>query len=262
MKKAIYFGSLPPKLSLKDRFALAKQAGLDGVEIPSDYVKQEEVEALAATAADAGIKIHSVMCSSHWGLPLSSTDERVRTQACDGVRHAIDVAKWSGADTVLVVPGVVTADESYGAAFELSKKSIREILPAAEEAGVKLGLENVWNKFLLSPLETRDYIDSFSNKFVCAYFDVGNILLYGYPHQWIEILAERICKIHVKDFNVSKRDFVPLLTGDVDWPRVMNSLRGVGYNGYLTAELAQYPQFLDQMVLDTGVHLQRIVDCE
>jgi L-ribulose-5-phosphate 3-epimerase len=156
----------------------------------------------------------------------------------------------------------VTADESYGAAYELSHKSIREILPAAEEGGIRLGLENVWNKFLLSPLETRDYLDSFNHKLVCAYFDVGNILLYGFPHQWIEILAERICKVHVKDFNVGKRDFVPLLTGDVDWPRVMNSLRGVGYNGYLTAELAQYTLFHDQMVLDTGTHLQRILDCK
>jgi L-ribulose-5-phosphate 3-epimerase len=260
VKKAIYFGSLPAKLSLPDRFALAKRAGLDGVEIPSDYETQEQVEAVAAAAAEAGVKIHSVMCSSHWAFPLSSTDEAVRLKACDGVRHALSVAKWADADTVLVVPGVVNEDVSYGAAYEISHKSIREIIPAAEEVGIKLGLENVWNKFLLSPLEMRDYIDSFESDLVCAYFDVGNILLYGYPHQWIEILAERICKIHIKDFNVGKRDFVPLLTGDVDWPRVMNSLRGVGYNGYITAELAQYTLFHDQMVLDTGVHLQRILD--
>ena len=261
MKKAIYFGSLPAKLSLPDRFALAKRAGLDGVEIPSDYETQEQVEAVVAAAGEAGVKIHSIMCSSHWAFPLSSTDEAVRLKACDGVRHALSVAKWAGADTVLVVPGVVNEDVSYGAAYEISHKSICEIIPAAEEIGVKLGLENVWNKFLLSPLEMRDYIDSFESKLVCAYFDVGNILLYGYPHQWIEVLAERICKIHIKDFSVGKRDFVPLLTGDVDWPRVMNSLRGVGYNGYLTAELAQYTLFHEQMVLDTGVHLQKILDC-
>lgn len=261
MKKAIYFGSLPPKLPLKERFALAKQAGLDGVEIPSDFETQEQVESLAATAAEAGIEIHSVMCSSHWGLPLSSTDEQVRLQGCDGVRHALQVAQWAGADTVLVVPGVVNEDVAYGAAYEISHKSLREILPTAEELGVKIGLENVWNKFLLSPLEMRDYIDSFGSKFIRAYFDVGNILLYGYPHQWIDILAERLCKIHIKDFTVAKRDFVPLLTGDVDWPRVMNSLRGAGYNGYLTAELSQYTLFHDQMVLDTGVYLQRILDC-
>lgn len=260
MKKAIYFGSLPPKLSLADRFALAKQAGLDGVEIPSDYENQQQVETLAAAAAEAGIRIHSVMCSSHWQFPLSSTDEEVREKAVEGVRHALWVAKWAGADTVLVVPGVVNADTSYAAAYEISHKSLLEALPTAEETGIRMGLENVWNKFLLSPLETREYIDSFESELVRAYFDIGNILLYGFPHQWIELLAERICKIHIKDFSVGKRDFVPLLTGDVDYPRVMNALRGVGYNGYLTAELAQYPQFHEQMVLDTGVHLQRIID--
>jgi hexulose-6-phosphate isomerase len=261
VKKAIYFGSLPSKLPLNERFALAKQAGLDGVEIPSDFEKQSQVEAVVAAATEAGVKIHSVMCSSHWGLPLSATDEEVRLKGCDGVRHAINVAKWAGCDNVLVVPGVVTEDVPYGAAYELSHKSIREILPAAEEAQVKLGLENVWNKFLLSPLEMRDYIDSFKHELVRAYFDVGNILLYGYPHQWIDILAERICRIHIKDFSIAKRDFVPLLTGDIDWPRVMNSLRGVGYNGYITAELSQYTLFHDQMVLDTGTYLQRILDC-
>lgn len=260
VKKAIYFGSLPPKLSLQARFELARQAGLDGVEIPSDYQSQQEVEQLAETAAAAGIKIHSVMASSHWQFPLSSTDEEVRIKALDGIRHALDVAQWAGADTVLVVPAVVTEDVSYAAAYEISHKSIQELLPAAEETGVRMGLENVWNKFLLSPLEMRDYIDSFEHELVCAYFDVGNILQYGFPHQWIEILADRICKIHIKDYNTNKKDFVPLLTGNVDFPRVMNALRGVGYNDYLTAELAQYPQFPEQMVLDTGAHLQRILD--
>jgi len=259
VKKGIYFGSLPAKLPLADRFALARQAGLDGVEIPSNYESQQEVEELAAAAAAAGIKIHSVMASTHWQFPLSSTDEAVRVQGVEGIKHALWVAKWAGADTVLVVPAVVNEDVSYAAAWEISRKSIKELLPAAEETGIRMGLENVWNKFLLSPLEMRDYIDDFDHELVCAYFDVGNILMYGYPHQWIEILGERICKIHVKDFSIQKRDFVPLLTGSVDFPRIMNALRGVGYNDYLTAELAGYPQYPEQMVLDTGAHLQLIV---
>lgn len=260
MKKGIYFGSLPAKLSLKNRFALAKQAGLQGIEIPSTYESQREVEELAAAAADAGLEIHSVMASTHWQFPLSSTDEEVRAKGVEGIKHALNVAQWAGADTVLVVPGVVNEDVSYAAAYQISQKSIMELIPAAEAVGIRMGMENVWNKFLLSPLEMRDYLDSFDHELVCAYFDVGNILMYGYPHQWIEILGERICKIHVKDFNVQKRDFVPLLTGNIDFPRVVNALRGVGYEDYLTAELAQYSQFHDQMVLDTGAHLQRILD--
>jgi len=260
VKKAIYFGSLPAKLSLQDRFALAAKAGLQGVEIPSDFESEEQVKEIVAAAAEAGIEIHSVMASTHWAYPLSSTDEGIREQAVEGIKHALWVAKWAGANTVLVVPAVVNEDVSYAAAWEISRKSIEELLPTAEETGIIMGLENVWNKFLLSPLEMRDYIDSFEHELVCAYFDVGNILQYGYPHQWIEILAERICKIHIKDYNTQKKDFVPLLTGNVDFPRVMNALRGVGYNGYLTAELASYPQYPEQMVLDTGAHLQLLLD--
>ena len=163
MKKAIYFGSLPAKLSLQERFALAKQAGLDGVEIPSTFETQQEVEELAATAAAEGIAIHSVMASTHWQFPLSSTDEEVRVQAVEGIKHALSVAKWAGADTVLVVPAVVNEDVSYAAAWEISHKSISELIPAAEEVGIRMGLENVWNKFLLSPLEMRDYVDSFEH---------------------------------------------------------------------------------------------------
>lgn len=260
MKKAIYFGSLPTKLSLRERFELAKQAGLQGVEIPSSYDSQQEVEELAATAAEVGIEIHSIMASTHWQFPLSSTDEEVRVKGVEGIRHALQVAQWAGANAVLVVPGVVNEDVSYAAAYEISRKSVQELIPAAEAVGVRMGMENVWNKFLLSPLEMRDWLDSFDHDLVCAYFDVGNILMYGYPHQWIEILGDRICKIHIKDFNYQKRDFVPLLTGNIDFPRVMNALRGVGYNDYLTAELASYPQYPEQMVLDTGAHLQLLLE--
>lgn len=261
MKKAIYFGSLPTKLSLQKRFELAARAGLQGVEIPSTYETQAQVEEVRSAAEAAGLEIHSVMASTHWSLPLSSTDEGIREKGCDGIRHALQVARWAGAETVLVVPAVVNEDVSYAAAYEISRKSIREIIPTAEETGVAIALENVWNKFLLSPLEMRDYIDSFNHQLVGAYFDVGNILQYGYPHQWIEILGERVMKIHVKDYNADKRDFVPLLTGQVDFPRVMNALRGVGYKGYLTAELATYPLFPEQMVLDTGAHLDLILNC-
>ncbi len=260
MKKGIYFGSLPAKLSLDERFALARRAGLDGVEIPSDYETEKQVSEIRKAAEAKGIELHSIMASTHWQWPLSSTDEDVRVKGVEGIKHALQVAKWAGANAVLVVPGVVTEDESYAAAYELAQKSLTELLPAAEEAGVVMALENVWNKFLLSPLEFRDFIDSFNHPLVKAYFDVGNILQYGFPHQWIEILGSRIVKIHIKDFDTDHIRFVPLLTGTLDFPRTINALRGVGYNNYLTAELAGYPQYPEQMVLDTGAHLQCILD--
>ncbi|HCU35218.1 MAG TPA: xylulose 5-phosphate 3-epimerase [Armatimonadetes bacterium] len=259
MKKATYYGSLPAKLDVRGRLELAKDAGLDGVEIPT-FKTQRETEEVASIAAEVGIAVHSVMAGSHWTLPLSSTDEDVRLQGVEGIKHALQVAKWAGADTVLVVPGVVNESVPYGAAYDLSQKSLREILPTAEELGITMAIENVWNKFLLSPLEFRTYIDQMEHELVKAYFDVGNILLYGYPHQWIDILGDRIVKVHIKDFNTDTRNFVALLTGHVDWPRVVNALRGIGYSGYLTAELAAYTHFPEQLVYDTAAHLDKIIN--
>ncbi len=252
------YGSLPPKLSPKEKLQLAKDAGLDGVEIPT-FETQEQTEQIAELAAESGIEIHSVMGGSHWQLPLSSTNEEIRVKGVEGIRHALHVAKWAGAPVVLVVPGVVTADDSYEAVYDLSQKSVRELIPTAEELGVTLAVENVWNKFLLSPMEMRDFIDSFDHQLVQAYFDVGNILLYGFPHHYVETLGKRIKKVHIKDFNVGQKQFVPVLSGDVDFPRFINALKGLGYADYLTAELPPYPQYPEQLVYDTAAHLGQII---
>ena len=260
MRKATTYSSLPSNLSIGERFALAAEAGLDGLQIPS-FKSQAEAEAAGQAAADNGLQVSSVMGGTHWKLPLSSTNEEVRVSGVEGIRHALRVAKWAETDCVLVVPGVVDEDTSYQAAYELAGKSIRELVPLAEELGVIMALENVWNKFLLSPLETRDFIDGFDSPMVQAYFDVGNILLYGYPHHWVEALGKRIARVHIKDFNTTSRQFVAVLSGDVDFPRVINSLRGVGYDGWLTSELAPYSQFPKLFVHETAAHLQAIIDC-
>ncbi len=260
MKKSTTYSSLPGHLSMAERFVLAREAGLDGLQIPS-FESQAEAEAAGQAAADNGLQVSSVMGGSHWKLPLSSTDEAVREAGVEGIRHALRVASWSGTDCVLVVPGVVDEDTPYHAAFELAGKSMRELLPLAEQLGVTMAIENVWNKFLLSPLETRDFIDACDSPFVKFYFDVGNILLYGYPHHWVEVLGKRIARVHIKDFNNATRQFVAVLTGDVDFPRVMNSLRGAGYDGWLTSELSPYKQFPELFVHETAAHLQAIIDC-
>jgi len=258
VKKAMCYGSLPPKLSPRAKLELARKAGLDGIEIPA-FDKKEQVDEVKAIADDLGLELHSVMAGTHWNLPLSSTDEAVRTAGVEGIRHALHVASWAGADVVLVVPGVVTADETYAAAWDLAQKSIGELIPTAEDTGVTMALENVWNKFLLSPLEFRDFVDCFDHPLVQAYFDVGNILLYGFPHHWVEVLGRRIKRVHIKDFDVNTRQFVPVLSGSVDFPRFANALRGEGYDSYLTAELPPYPQFPEQLVWDTSAHLSLII---
>jgi L-ribulose-5-phosphate 3-epimerase len=257
VKKAMCYGFCP-KLSHAERLALAKEAGLDGVEI-FQYETQAETEEIAGAIRDAGLEVASLMAGTHWQFPLSSTDEDVREKGVEGVKQACQMAAWAGTDVVLVVPAVVTEDVHYAAAYELSRKSIKEILPTAEKLGITIALENVWNKFLLSPLEFRDYLDDFGHPLIKAYFDVGNILLYGYPHQWIETLGERIVRIHIKDFDVNSRQFVGLLQGSVDYPRTINALRGVGYDGWLTAELGPYRQYPERFVFDTAAQLEEII---
>jgi hexulose-6-phosphate isomerase len=258
VKKGICYDLLPTSLSEKARLELAKDSGFDGVELSQDADLQATVRR-AELARDAGLEIASVMCTTHWSLPLSSTDEQVRRQGVAGAQAGLEQCHAIGAPVLLVVPGVVTEDVRYTAAYEIAQRSLRELAPIAESLGVIIAIENVWNKFLLSPKEMRDFIDSFETPFIQAYFDVGNILLYGYPHQWIEKLAGRIQKVHVKDFDVNTRQFVGLLQGSVDFPRVINALRGVGYDDYLTAEVTPYPQYPEQFVRDTGAQLNAII---
>jgi hexulose-6-phosphate isomerase len=258
VKKAICYGSLPGKLLDREKAALAKEAGLDAVEL-NQCGTTAEIEKIAGVMREAGLEIASVMCMTHWGSPLSSTDEEVREKGVAGVAEALRQAQAVGTDVVLVVPGVVTEDVSYKAAYGNSRRSLEELLPVAEQTGVIMALENVWNRFLLSPLEMRDFIDSFKSPLVQAYFDVGNIIAYGYPHHWIEALGKRIKRVHIKDFDASTRQFVGLMQGSVDFPRVMSALRGVGYSGYITAEVPAYKQYPEQFVRDTAAQLDQIV---
>jgi hexulose-6-phosphate isomerase len=161
----------------------------------------------------------------------------VRDKSLEGVAASIETAAALGTNVVLIVPAVVSPDVTYEQAMKRSKESIRRILPLCKKKKVLLGVENVWNRFLLSPVEFADYVDSFDSEFVAAYFDVGNIVAYGFPDHWIRTLGRRIERIHVKGFHAGKHEFVQLRDGTIDWPRVVAALKATGYNGYVTAEL-------------------------
>jgi L-ribulose-5-phosphate 3-epimerase len=230
--------------SLHDKFALLKRLGYHGVEISSPNTLDAD-EVIAARDA-TGLIVHGTVCSTHWQYPLSHNDEAVRDRGRRGVERAIaDCARYGG-DTVLVVPGVVNKHVSYAACYERSQALLRKVLPLAEDAGVRIGIENVWNKFLLSPLEAARYVDQLESDAAGWYFDVGNIVNYGWPEHWIQALGRRIVKIDIKEFSRSKRDdeglwrgfAVELLEGDCDWPAVMRKLDAIGYRGWATAEIA------------------------
>jgi len=238
IKKGLVFDMLPEKLSYGDRFKLARDVGFEVVQVPTepDEGKAEEIK---KAADSAGIRIDSVMNMDHWKYPLSSSDRAAVEKSLAGMRTSLHNAKLWGADVVLLVPAVVDAKTSYHDAWARSQKEIRSLIPLAEELKVVIGIEEVWNKFLLSPLEMAKYIDEFQSPRIKAWFDVGNVVLYGYPQDWIHTLGKRIVKVHLKDFKRKEDGYswVNLGDGDVDWGAVRQAFADVGYSGSVIAEL-------------------------
>jgi len=241
MKKAVYISMLPKELPYPQRFQLAKDVGFEGIEIGTitdPAVAAEIKEASAKT----GLVIHSVMNADHWKYPLSSADPEVVAKSVAGMETSLRNAKLWGADTVLLVPAVVNPETSYKDAWTRSQRVVKErILPLAGELKVVIGMEEVWNKFLLSPLEMASYVDEFASPWVKAYLDVGNMLFYGYPQDWARTLGKRIQRVHIKDFKVDRGKgqffWKNIGEGDVDWPEVRKALGEVGYDGWVTTEI-------------------------
>jgi hexulose-6-phosphate isomerase len=238
IKKGVWFGMLPANLSYADRYKMARDVGFEVVQAPTepDERKAEEVK----KAADAAnIRIDSVMNMDHWKFPLSSNDPAEVEKSLAGMRTSLQNAKLWGSDVVLLVPAVVNPQTSYHDAWTRSQKQIRTLLPLAEELKVVIGIEEVWNKFLLSPLEMAKYIEEFQSPWIRAWFDVGNVLLYGYPQDWIHTLGKSIVKVHVKDFKRKEDGYawVNLGDGDVDWAAVRQAFADIGYSGSVITEL-------------------------
>lgn len=234
-KKAIILGMLPSNMPLKDRLKLAKDVGFDGIEIPP--MDEKQADEIRAIADDVGIELHSIIYGG-WHAPLSSADEKIVEAGLKGIERALHTAKRVGADAVLLVPGIVDARTRYIECYERTQRNIKRILPLAEELGITIAVENVWNNFLLSPIEFARYVDEFNSERLRAYFDVGNVVKFGFPEDWIRTLGKRIVKVHLKDFKRDTNKFVMLLEGDVNWEAVRQALIEVGYRGYLTAELS------------------------
>ena len=243
IKKSLKFGMVKEELSILDKFKLLKDIGFDGVEMnsPNNLDNKEFIESRDKT----GLEIPGVINSVHWKSPLSHPDQNIRQACVDSMVTALHDCKAYGGTTVLLVPGVVNEEISYDEAYHRSQKEIRKLLPEAEKTGVKIAIENVWNNFLISPLEAAGYIDEFENPMIGWYFDVGNVLRYGWPEQWIRILNKRILKLDVKEYSREKANEeglgkgfqVELTEGDCNWPVVLNALEDIGYNGWASAEV-------------------------
>ncbi len=236
MRKGIYLSYLPGE-SPEEKFLQAASLGFHCVEIPTLLTAADRQRYRAAATA-AGVEIPSVMNSAHWSSPLSDPDPAVRAASREGMLASLATAQEVGADTVLLVPAVVKPEVTYEQAWERSVAEIEKLLPAYQQAQVCIGIENVGNKFLLSPLEFNAYLDAFATPFLQAYFDVGNYCAIAYPQHWIRTLGSRLKKVHLKGYDFSNKTYTAsLLAGTIDWPEVMRALKEVGYNDVLTAEI-------------------------
>jgi L-ribulose-5-phosphate 3-epimerase len=238
IKKGVLLDMLPAKLSYADRMKMARDVGFEVIQAPT-MPDQGEAEEIKKAADAANVRIDSVMNMDHWKYPLSSADAAVVEKSLAGMRISLHNAKLWGADAVLLVPAVVNPQTSYRDAWTRSQKEIRKLLPLAQELKVVIAIEEVWNKFLLSPLEMAAYVSEFKSPWIQAWFDVGNVLLYGYPQDWIRTLGKSIVKVHLKDFKRKEDgyEWVNLGDGDVDWPAVREAFHEIGYAGSAITEL-------------------------
>jgi len=238
IKKGVLLEMLPEKLSFADRLKMARDVGFEVVQAPTT-ADERIAEEIKKSADAASIRIDSVMNMAHWKYPLSSSDPAVVEESLAGMRTSLRNAKLWGADAVLLVPAVVNPQTSYREAWTRSQAQIRKLIPLAEEQKVVIAIEEVWNKFLLSPLEMVAYIDEFRSQWIKSWFDVGNVVLYGYPQDWIRTLGKRIVKVHLKDFKRKENGYawVNLGEGDVDWRAVRQAFGEIGFSGSAVVEL-------------------------
>ncbi len=241
IRKAVLLSMIEPGSTVLEKFEIARDAGFDAMEV-GNVGDMKAAEEIAAASRSSKLPIHGVMNMEHWKSPLSSPDDAVAQRTLDSMKMSLDQAKMWGASTVLLVPAVVSPEIRYEDAWKRSQARIRELVPHAEKAGVVIAVENVWNKFLLSPLEMKTYVDQFQSPWIRTYLDVGNMLLFGFPQDWIQTLGkQRIAKLHFKDFRFVKRqaEFVNLRDGELDWKAVHRALADIGWSGFATVELTR-----------------------
>ncbi|MGO4108587.1 sugar phosphate isomerase/epimerase family protein [Paenibacillus sp. YAF4_2] len=277
MKKGINIWSFPSGMSIEESVVLAKDAGFDGIELSLNETGElslestlDEIRSIRRFADDTGIELSSLASGLYWDYPPTSENEQVASKAFDIAKKQLESAAALGVDTILIVPGAVGVDfipnapvVPYDRAYDNALAFFSKLAKEAEALKVSVGIENVWNKFLLSPLEMRGFIDAVGSDYVGSYFDVGNVVYSGYPEHWISILNKRIKKVHFKDYRRQAgglHGFVDLLAGDVDYPVVIEALSAIGYNDYVTAEMIPpYTHHTKQIVYNTSAAMDAIL---
>lgn len=276
MKKSVNLWILPRNVKFEDGLKMIKDAGFEGVELNTEEEggilnlnsSEDEIKKVAEKIRKNGLEISSLLIGQFWKYPLSSQNKEIRKKGEELLEKGIKIAHFLGTDAILVVPGVVASLSGegeivgYDIAYKNSQESIKKYTELAEKFKVYICVENVWNKFLLSPLEMKRYVEEIGSEYVKVYFDVGNILIIGFPEMWIRILGKLIKRIHLKDFKLSVGNingFCDLLEGDVNWPEVIKALKEIGYDSYLTAEVGPYKYYPETKIYNTSLAMDKIL---
>lgn len=233
---------LDGKASFEDKCKVVKAAGFDAIQVNS----HQDRDMVVSMLKKYDLEISSICCSTHWEISASSADAKERADAAKNLKIAIEDAAYYGTDAVLFVPGRVSESCSYDECWDRSTEVVKSVVPYAKKMGVVIAIENVWNDFLLSPLEAARYVDQFKSKYVGFFFDAGNIAQIGWPDQWIKILGDRMTRLHIKEFDLDKsgsqgkwKGFDAALgDGSVNWAAVMAAVKEVGYDSYITVEMS------------------------
>jgi len=278
-KKGINQWAFPSQIKIENIFKLTKKAGFDGVEVViaeegeiNLNSTENDIKNIVELSKSVGIEISSLATGLFWDYSLTSDNSSEREKAKMIAKKMLEVASWLGVDTILIVPGAVDVFfkpdflvVSYDKVYERSFQALKELTPFAEDYKVNIAIENVWNKFLLSPIEMKHFVDSINSPYLGVYFDVGNVLQIGYPEQWIKILGKRIKKVHFKDFKKSVNTvdgFTNLLYGDVNWIKVISALKEIEYDNYITAELFPPKYFPESLVFEASISMDKILGRE
>lgn len=265
IRKAISLGMIQDGTSVLDKYLIAKDCGIQGLELNAP-VSDDTLKEYIQARNKAEIPTAGIMFAGNWSQNLGDPDPEKRNIAIESVTKALQQAKEVGAPHVLVVPGVVNANVDYESVWKYSLESLFRLLPAVEETRVKIGIENVWNNFLLSPIEMAQYVDQVNNPRVGCLFDIGNILRYGWPEHWIRTLNHRIVNLHIKGFNTSLADSKGKWAGfgvemqdegDFSWEPIAKALVDISFRGYLIAEVGGGKK---ERIQDISNRLQKMVD--
>ena len=269
LRKGLRDSCLGADTPVPEVFRLARRGGFDGVELtlPAEgpfslRASDEERQELRRLAADS-LPILCLNAGLPWQYSPSSLNPEVRKKGQALTRSSIDLAADLGVDTLLYIPGVVTDNAPFTQVWDAARAATEALLPQAEQAGVTLAVENVWNALILSPRDMLEFVDGFASPHLRVYFDVGNVMQFGRPQHWIEALgAERIARVHVKDFTLRPGGwlgFTQLLHGDVDWPVVMQTLRRVGYGGWITPEVSPSSAATEVWIAELSAAMDTII---